>query len=70
MEDGRPRPCIWLNPDVVSLPTPAGHVKRDSYTLMGALASAFATPTCMGDHESLEAGGALVEEQMKCRWLR
>ena len=29
-----------------------------------------ATPTCMGDHESLEAGGVLVEEELKWNWLR
>ena len=28
------------------------------------------TPTCMGDHKSLEAGGALVEEEFKWKWLR
>ena len=29
-----------------------------------------ATPTCMKDHESLEAGGALVEEELKWKWRR
>ena len=29
-----------------------------------------ATPTCMGDHESLDAGGALVEVTWKWMWLR
>ena len=29
-----------------------------------------ASPTCMGDHESLEAGGALVEVKWKWMWLR
>ena len=29
-----------------------------------------ATPTCMGDHESLEAGVALVEEELMWKWLR
>ena len=28
-----------------------------------------ATPTCMGVHESLEAGGALVEVKWKWMWL-
>ena len=28
------------------------------------------TPTCMGDHESLEPGGALVEVKWKWMWLR
>ena len=45
-------------------------LKRDRYTLMGAAASAFATPTYMGDHESFEAGEALVEEELKGMWLR
>ena len=31
---------------------------------MGAFASAFATPTCMGNHKSLEVGGALVEVEV------
>ena len=60
---------IWLNPGVVHPPTPAGPVKQDWYTLMGAFASAFTTPTCMGDHESLAAGGALAEVKWKCMWL-
>ena len=54
---------IWLNPGVVPLPTPPGPEKRDWYTLMGTFASAFATPTCMGDHESLEAEGARVDQE-------
>ena len=29
-----------------------------------------ATPTCMAGHESLEAGGTLVEEELKWKWLR
>ena len=41
----------------------------DWYTLMGASACS-ATPTCMGDHKSLEAGGVLVEEEWKWKWLR
>ena len=36
---------------------------------MGAFASAVAMPTCIGDHESLEAGEALVEEDFKWKWL-
>ena len=61
---------IWLNPGVVPLPALAGPVKRDGYTFMGAHASAVVRPTCLGDHESLEAGEALVEEQLKLKWLR
>ena len=29
-----------------------------------------ATPTFMGDQESLEAGGVLVEEEWMWKWLR
>ena len=61
---------IWLNPGVVPPPTPAGPVKRDRYALMGTFASAFATPTRMADHESLEAGAAVVEVELKWGWLR
>ena len=70
MDDRKPGIEIWLNPGVVPPPTLAGPVKRDWYTLMGAFASAFAMPTCMGDHESLEAGEAPVEEELKWKWLR
>ena len=50
------------------LPTPAVvhrlvHVNR-------RICFSSATPTCMGDHESLEAGGVLVEEECKWKWLR
>ena len=65
---------IRLNPGVVPPPTPAVDLgcitalgKRPVYvnrrTCFGS-----ATPTCMGHHESLEAGGALVEVQWK--WMR
>ena len=37
---------------------------------MGAFAMAIATPTRVGDHKSLEAEGALVEEDLKWKWLR
>ena len=70
MDDRRPGLNIWLNPGMVPPPTPAGPVKGDWYTLMGAFASAFATATCMGDHESIEAVEALVEEELNWRWLR
>ena len=56
VNDPKLRMVIWLKPGVVPPPTPTGPVKRDWFTLMGAFASAFAAPTCMGDHESLEAG--------------
>ena len=70
MDERRPRLSIWLDPGVVPPPTPAGPIKPDWYTLVGALASVFATPTCMGDHETLEFGGALVEEQLEWMLLR
>ena len=31
----------------------------------GRICFGSATPTCMEDHEFLEAGGALVEEELK-----
>ena len=34
---------------------------------MGAFALAFSTLTCMWDHKSLKAGGALVDEEFKWR---
>ena len=55
---------IWLNPGAVPQSTPASPIKRDWYALMGAFASVFATPTCMVDRESLEAGGARLEEEL------
>ena len=58
---------IWLKPGPP--PTLAGPVKRDGYTLMGAFASAFATPMRMGDHESLGPGEALVEVKWQLKWL-
>ena len=61
MDDGNSGIEIWLNPGVVPLRTPAGPVKREWYTLMGAFASAVGTPTCMGDHGFLEGGEVLVE---------
>ena len=36
----------------------------------GRICFGSATPTCMGDHESLEAGGVLVEDEWKWKWLR
>ena len=70
MDDRRPGLSISLNPGVVPPSTQAGPVKRHWYTFMGAFAMAFAAPTCMGDQESLEAGGALVEEELKWRYQR
>ena len=67
---------IWLNPGVVPLPTPAVDLgcvtalgRRPVY-VNGRICFRSAKPTCMGHHESLEAGGALVEVKWKWMWLR
>ena len=70
VDDRNPGMAIWLKPAVAPPPTPAGPLKSDRYALVGAWALAFATPTRMGDHESLEAEGLLVEEELKSKWLR
>ena len=36
----------------------------------GRICFGSATPTCLGNHESLEAGGALLEVNWKWMWLR
>ena len=68
---------IWLNPGVVPPPTtPAVALgcitapERRMVHVKGRICFSSATPTCMGDHESLEAGGVLVEEELKWKWLR
>ena len=68
VDDGRPRTAIWLNPGVVPPPSPA--VGHRLVCVNGCICFGSATPTCMGDHKSLEAGGALVEEELKWKWLR
>ena len=76
MEDRRPGNAIWLNPGVVPAPTPAvalgciTALGRRMVDVNGHICFSTATPTCMGDHESLEAGGALVEEELRWKWLR
>ena len=76
VKDRRPRTAIWLNPGVVPPPTPAvalgciTALERRMVHVNGRICFGSATPTCMGDHESLEAGGALVEEGLKWKWLR
>ena len=73
MDDRRPAIAIWLNPGVVPPPTPAvalGCITALGRRLLyvnGRICFGSATPTCMGDHKSLEAGGALVE--MKRKWM-
>ena len=73
VDDRRPGIAIWLNPDLVPPPTPAvalGCITALGRRLVyanGRICFGTATPTCMGDHKSLEAGGALV--QVKWKWM-
>ena len=67
---------IWLTTGVVPPPTPAVALgcitalgRRPVY-VNGRICFDSATPVCMGDHKFLEAGGALVEEELKRKWLR
>ena len=69
-DDGRPE--IWLNLGVVPPPTPAfalGCISALGRRPVEVKCFGSATPTCMGDHESLEAEGALVELEWKWMWL-
>ena len=67
--------AIWLNPGVVPSWTPAGALgcitalERSMVHVNGRICFGSAMPTCMGDHESLEAGGVLVEQERKWKWL-
>ena len=67
---------IWLNPGVVPPSTLAVHpgciaaLGRTPVHVDGRICFGSATPTCMGDHEFLESGGALVEVNWKWMWLR
>ena len=76
MEDGGPGTAIWLNSGVLPPRTPAGALgcitalERSMVHVNGRIWFRSATPTCMGDHKSLEAGGVLVEEELKWKWLR
>ena len=76
MEDRRPGIAIWLNPGVMPPRTPAvtlGCITALDMRMLhgnGRVCFGSATATCMGDHESLEAGGVLVEEELKWKWLR
>ena len=76
MEDRRPGIAIWLNPGLVPPRTPAVALRcitaleRRVVHVNGRICFGSATPTCMGDHESLEAGGVLVEEELKWKRLR
>ena len=76
VEDRRPRIAIWLNPGVVPPRTPAvalGFItalERRMVHVNGRICFGSATPTCMGYHESLEAGRVLVDVKWKWMWLR
>ena len=76
MEDRRPGSATCLNPGVVPPPTPTvalgciTALERRMVHDNGRICFNSATPTCMGDHESLEAGEALGEEELKWKWLR
>ena len=67
---------IWLDPGVVPPPTLAVPLEcitalgRRPLYVNGRICFSSATPMCMGDHESLEAGGDLVEVKWKWIWLR
>ena len=68
--------AIWPNPGVVPPRTLAGALgcitalERSIVHVHGRICFGSATPTCMGDYEYLEAGGVLVEEELKWKWLR
>ena len=77
MEDTRPGLRIWLNPGVVPPPKIPDvalacitALERRMVHVNGRICFGNATPMCMGDHESLEAGGVLVEVKWKWMWLR
>ena len=66
---------IWLSPCLVPPPAPAVDLGcltalgRRPVHVNGRICFGSATSTCMGDHESLDAGGALVEVKLKWMWL-
>ena len=76
VEDRRRGITIWLNPGVVPPRTPAvalgciTALERRFVHIHGRICFGSATPTCTGDHESLEAGGVLVDVKWKWMWLR
>ena len=76
VEDRRHGIAIWLHPGMVPPPTPAvalgciTALERRMVHNNGRICFGSATPMCMGNHESLEAGGALVEVKWKWLWLR
>ena len=76
VEDRRPGIALWLNAGVVPPRTPAvalgciTALERRMVHGNGRICFGSATSTCMGDHESLEAGGVLVEVKWNWMWLR
>ena len=76
VEDRRPGIAIWLNPCVVPPRTPAVSfgcitaLERRMVHVDGRICFGIATPTSLGDHEFLEAGGVLMDAKWKWMWLR
>ena len=76
VQDRRPGIAIWLDPGVVPPRIPVvalGRItalERRMVHVNGRICFGSATPTCMGDHESPEAGGLLVDVKWKWMWLR
>ena len=69
MDDRRPGTAICIDPGVVPPPTPAVALEGTgtcywAHLLLQCYAYAY------GENKSLEAGGALVEEELKWKWLR
>ena len=74
VEDRRPGIAIWLNDGVVPPCTPAvalgciTALERRTVHVNGRICFGSATPTCMGDHESVEPAGVLVD--VKWKWMQ
>ena len=69
VDERRPGTAIWLT--LVWCPRPDRLLPlRGLVYFNGRICFGSATPTCTGDHKSLEAGGAQVEEELKWKWLR
>ena len=54
---------MWFDP-------PAPAVGHRLVHVNGRICFGSATPRCIRDHKSLEAGGVQVEEEWKWEWLR
>ena len=76
VEDRRPGIAISLNPGVVPPRTPAvplgciTALERRMVHVNGRICFGSSTPTCLGDHECVEAAGVFVEVKWKWMWLR